>query len=93
MITKEEVAKIALLSKLYLSDEALEAMTTEMASIVAFADTINGAVTDDTTFDNINHLYNVYREDVVVPSYPREAILRNVDGGENGFFPVKRRMP
>lgn len=37
-------------------------------------------------------LKNVFREDTVVPSFPQEEILANVDGGENGYFPVKKRM-
>ena len=43
-------------------------------------------------FDNINNLQNAFREDEVVPSYPRDEILKNVDGGEDGFFPVRKRQ-
>ena len=43
MITKEEVLDIALLSKLYVPEEQLDALTKDMDSILAFADSINAA--------------------------------------------------
>lgn len=90
MVTKEEILKIAKLSKLTVSEEELETLTHDMQQIIAFADTINAAVDESDEFDNINNLSNAFREDVVVPSYDRTQILRNVDGGEDGFFPVKK---
>jgi aspartyl-tRNA(Asn)/glutamyl-tRNA(Gln) amidotransferase subunit C len=90
MVTKEEIQKIAILSKLSVSEEELESLTADMAQIIAFADTINAASEESDDFDNINHLSNVFREDVVVPSYDREKILQNVGGGEEGYFPVKK---
>ena len=60
--------------------------------IIAFADTINAAGAAAGEFDNINNLQNAFREDEVVPSYPRDEILKNVDGGEDGFFPVRKRQ-
>ncbi|MBC8584749.1 Asp-tRNA(Asn)/Glu-tRNA(Gln) amidotransferase subunit GatC [Youxingia wuxianensis] len=91
MVTRDEIMEIALLSKLYVPQEELDQLTEDMANIIAFADTINTAGSDTQEFDNINHLSNVFREDAVVPSYERELILKNVDGGENGYFPVKKR--
>ena len=93
MITREDIQDIALLSKLFVSEEDLDGLTQEMANIIAFADTINNASDEITEeFDNINGLQNAFREDEVVPSYPQADILRNVNGGEDGFFPVKKRM-
>lgn len=92
MITKEEIRKIALLSKLYIEEEQLESLTADMAEIIAFADTINSAFEESRDFDGVTGLKNVFREDTVVPSFPQEEILANVDGGENGYFPVKKRM-
>lgn len=92
MVTREDVQDIALLSKLFVADEDLDSLTQEMANIIAFADTINNASEEITEeFDNINGLQNAFREDEVIPSYPQEEILRNVNGGEDGFFPVKKR--
>ena len=91
-VTKEEILNIALLSKLSVSEKELDALTEDMAGIIAFADTVNAAGDAAEEFDNINNLSNVFREDTVTESYDRELILKNVNGGENGYFPVKKRM-
>lgn len=90
MVTKEEILKIAKLSKLSVTEEELETLTHDMQQIIAFADTINAAVDESDDFDNINQLSNAFREDVVQPSYEQARILQNVDGGEDGFFPVRK---
>ena len=92
MVTREEIAKIAKLAKLSVSEEELDGLTASMSEIIAFADTINAATDGDSGFDTIGGLQNAFREDEVTPSFDRELILKNVDGGEEGFFPVRRRM-
>ncbi len=91
MVTRDDVLSIARLAKLSVPEEELDGLTAEMANIISFADTINAAGAEGEDFDNIGGLSNAFREDEVVPSYPREEILRNVDGGEDGFFAVKKR--
>lgn len=91
MVTREEILKIAKLSKLSVAEEELDALTRDMGEIIAFADTIAGAVAETEDFDLGFGLENVLREDRVVPSWPREDILSNRDGGENGFFHVQKR--
>lgn len=63
----------------------------DMDNIIAFAETISAAQCEQTNFDNINNLSNVLREDVVVPSYDREEILKNAESQDEGYFLVKRR--
>ena len=92
MVTREEILKIAKLSKLSVTEEELDGLTAAMGEIIAFAATINAAGAAAGEFDNINNLQNAFREDEVVPSYPRDEILKNVDGGEDGFFPVRKRQ-
>ena len=92
MVTREEILKIAKLSKLSVTEEELDGLTAAWGEIIAFADTINAAGAAAGEFDNINNLQNAFREDEVVPSYPRDEILKNVDGGEDGFFPVRKRQ-
>ena len=91
-VTKEEILDIALLSKLWVDENELDKLTGDMAGIIAFADTINAVSESADDFDNINNLSNVFREDTVTQSYDRSLILKNVNGGENGYFPVKKRM-
>lgn len=91
MVTHEDVLKIARLSKLEIREDELEAFTKDMDEIINFADTINQATVESSDFDNINHLENVFREDVVVPSLPPEDILRNAESQEDNYFLVKKR--
>lgn len=92
MVTREEIQKIARLAKLSVAEEELDGLTAAMADILSFADTINAAGETTEEFDNINNLQNAFREDEVVPSFDRTQILANVSGGEDGFFPVKKRQ-
>ncbi|MEE1003271.1 MAG: Asp-tRNA(Asn)/Glu-tRNA(Gln) amidotransferase subunit GatC [Acutalibacteraceae bacterium] len=92
MVTKEEIMDIALLSKLHIDDDEIDELTKEMMNIIKFADTINGYDGEVEEFDNINNLSNVFREDVVGESFLQSEILKNVDGGENGYFPVKKKF-
>ncbi len=91
MVTREDVLQMARLSKLYIKEEELDALTKDMDKIIAFAETISAAQCEQTNFDNINNLSNVLREDVVVPSYDREEILKNAESQDEGYFLVKRR--
>lgn len=91
MVTREDVLQMARLSKLYIKEEELDALTKDMDNIIAFAETISAAQCEQTNFDNINNLTNVLREDVVVPSYDKEEILKNAESQDEGYFLVKRR--
>ena len=91
MVTREDVLQMARLSKLHIKEEELDALTKDMDNIIAFAETISAAQCEQTNFDNINNLSNVLREDVVVPSYDREEILKNAESQDEGYFLVKRR--
>ncbi len=91
MVTHEEVQKLAILAKLFVADEELDKLTKDMEEIISFADTINNASVEETNFDNINGLSNVFREDVVIPSFSREDILKNAPDNDEGCFLVKKR--
>ena len=91
MVKREDVLQMARLSKLYIKEEELDALTKDMDNIITFAETISAAQCEQTNFDHINNLSNVLREDVVVPSYDREEILKNAESQDEGYFLVKRR--
>jgi aspartyl/glutamyl-tRNA(Asn/Gln) amidotransferase C subunit len=92
MITRDDILKIAKLSKLSIEDEEIEALTKDMAEIIQFADTINTAVEDENMeFDDISNIINAFHEDEVIESFDSDLILKNRDGGEDGYFLVKRR--
>ncbi|HEX3039187.1 MAG TPA: Asp-tRNA(Asn)/Glu-tRNA(Gln) amidotransferase subunit GatC [Caproiciproducens sp.] len=91
MVTHEEILKIAKLAKLSVSADELVRLTKDMNEIIGFADTINAASSETSDFDNINNLSNAFREDVVIPSYEQEEILKNAPNQEDGYFLVKKR--
>ena len=91
MVTREDVENIALLSKLFVPEEELDALTKDMQEIIDFADTINNASESGECFDNINNLSNVFREDEVVESYKSEEILKNAPEQAEQHFLVRNR--
>ena len=96
MITREEMENIANLSKLYLSEDDFEKMSIEMDGIINFVNQIN-TLNDQYNLENNSNSNadinkNVLREDEIVDSFPRNEILKNVDGGKDGFFYVKKFM-
>jgi aspartyl-tRNA(Asn)/glutamyl-tRNA(Gln) amidotransferase subunit C len=91
MVTREDVENIALLSKLFVSEEDLDSLTQSMQDIINFADEINNAPSNDDDFDNLNNLSNVFREDEVIPSYPAEEILKNAPEQAEQHFLVRNR--
>ncbi len=91
MVTREEIMKIAILSKLFVADDEIDKLTEDMSEIISFADTINNAADEGVEFDNINNLSNVLRDDEVKPSLEREKILLNAKDNDEGCFLVKNR--
>lgn len=94
MVTREEILKIARLSRLSVEESEIEQLILDMEEIIGFAGTINDYITDnDIEFKNINKLINVFHEDEVVESYEGNEILKNREGGKNGYFNIKKSNP
>lgn len=92
MVNTDDIKKIAKLAKLSVDEDEIEELTKDMQEIILFADTINLAMEGEgIEFDDINNIVNAFHEDVVIESYAREEILKNKNGGENGYFLVKRQ--
>ena len=91
MVTREDIENIALLSKLFVDEKDLDALTEEMQKIVAFADTISSVQVNTGEFDNINNLSNAFRADEVRPSLPVEEILSNAPEQAEDHFLVRKR--
>lgn len=90
-ITTDEVKYVANLAKLYVDDAEAEKLTTEMESIINFADMLSEI--DTASIAPTNHamkVQNVFREDVVADSYSREDILKNAPSQEGGCYLVPK---
>ena len=77
-ISRQDVAKVALLARLQLSDAELATMTDQLAQIVGYVDQLSEVDTDAVQpMAHAIELANVFRADVVAPSLPREEALAN----------------
>lgn len=78
-ITKTQVQHIAFLSYLELSEAELDDFSKELSSIVAYIEILNTISTEgiSPTY-HVFSIANVYREDEVRSSLPREQLLRSV---------------
>lgn len=98
-VTREEILKIARLARLSVEEDQLDSLTADMGRIIAFADAVSaarvggdgtpageGGEPDDGCGEPVP-----LREDTAAPSFPREEILQNAGGGENGFFCLPKR--
>lgn len=77
-ITRQDVEKVALLGRLSLSDGELATMSEQLASIVGYVDHL--AQVDTEGVEPMAHAVeqsNVFRDDVVEMSLPREEALVN----------------
>lgn len=77
-LSPDEVAKVALLARLRLSPEELATFTGQLNSIVEFVAQLQEP--DTSQVEPLAHgveVRNVFRDDVVAPSLPRDAALAN----------------
>ena len=77
-LTRSDVEKVALLARLRLTDAELGTMTEQLTQIVGYVDQL--AEVDTEGVEPMAHaveVTNVFADDVVQPSLPREAALAN----------------
>ena len=91
MITKEDLATVAHLSRLSIATDEEENYMKDLNDIVAYVDKLSDLPTDDvmpTTY--ALSVENVFRDDEPRPSLSREEALQNAPEEENGYFKVPR---
>ena len=88
-ITRDDVAKVASLARLTLTDEELELYTGQLQSILDHARDVEALQLDDVP--PTSHpipLSDVTRPDEVTPSLDRDEVLREAPAAEDGMFRV-----
>ena len=86
-----EVQRVAKLARIGLSDDEASRMSVELGAIVGFVEQLQAVdVSDTLPTDQVTGLVDVWREDVVVPSMPREELLANAPAQKDGYIVVKR---
>ena len=88
-LTKEAVTKVALLSRLKLSDAELELFTTQLGQVLGYVELLNELSTNDVEpMAHVAEIANVFRPDELQPSLPRADALANAPKSDGKFFVV-----
>lgn len=88
-VTTEQIKHVAELARLKLTDEEVEALG--MEAIIEFANKLSELDAEQIAPTNhVSDIYNVFREDVEVPSYNRDDILKNAPAKARGCVLVPK---
>ena len=86
-----EIGHIALLARLELSEEEKDLFSRQLGSIIQYIEKLNELDTESVEpTAHILPLYNVFREDAVQPSLPREMALQNAPERNEQFYRVPK---
>lgn len=92
-IGKDLIQHIANLSMLNLSDEEVEKYTKDMEQIVEFANSINNVDTTSVQESNfVSDAKNVFREDVIKPSFDKDELLSNAPSSNGEAYSIPNVM-
>jgi aspartyl-tRNA(Asn)/glutamyl-tRNA(Gln) amidotransferase subunit C len=90
-ITFEEVEHVAELARLKVGAEEIQNLTEQMNRILLYMEKLNELDTNGVaTTSHIVELVNVFREDSVEESLPREQTLKNAPEASESEFIVPR---
>jgi aspartyl-tRNA(Asn)/glutamyl-tRNA(Gln) amidotransferase subunit C len=88
-LTTEQVRHVAELARLGLSDEELEALASQLSTILDYIDMLEQLDTSAIPpTAQVGELADVMRDDAVRPSLGQEAALSNASSAEDGYFRV-----
>lgn len=88
-LTREEVAKVAFLGRLKLSEVELADFTLKLGKVLGYVELLNEVDTEGVTpMVHAVELSNVFRRDEIAPSLPREEALMNAPKTDGRFFLV-----
>jgi aspartyl-tRNA(Asn)/glutamyl-tRNA(Gln) amidotransferase subunit C len=90
-ITIDEVNKIALLARLDMTEEEAAICAEQMDTILTYMDTLNELDTSsvEPMYSPVDHV-SVFRDDKVVQTTSREAILDNAPEEDGRYFIVPK---
>jgi aspartyl-tRNA(Asn)/glutamyl-tRNA(Gln) amidotransferase subunit C len=90
-LTLEQVDHVALLARLELTPDEREKLAHDLNSILDHFERLQEIDTTGLAPTNqVIPMANVLREDIVRPSLPRDAFLREAPESREGFFVVPR---
>ncbi len=91
IISREDVLKVAKLSRLKLSEEEISLYTEQLEKILEYMEKLKEVDTRgiSPTFYPLP-LENVWREDREIPPLPRDKVLQNAPRRKENYFKVPR---
>lgn len=90
-ITRDEVAHLASLARLKLTDDELDHYSEQLAAILDSVASVSEVAADDVpATSHPVPMINVFRDDVVVPGLTREQVLSGAPASEDNKFRVPR---
>jgi aspartyl-tRNA(Asn)/glutamyl-tRNA(Gln) amidotransferase subunit C len=88
-LSRQDVEKVSLLGRLLLSGAELELMTTQLAGIVAYVESLGELNTENVEpMAHAVDVANVFSPDELRPSLPRQAALANAPHHDDEFYRV-----
>ena len=88
-LSRDDVAHVALLARLGLSDDEMERYGTQLDAILRAIDKLNEVDTSTVAETaQVGGLVNVWRDDVQQPSIGAERALANAPDSDDGLFRV-----
>ena len=88
-LTRQDVTKVALLSRLKLTDAEIDLFTTQLGQVLGYVELLNEL--DTSAVEPMAHateIANVFRDDELISSLPRAAALANAPKSDGQFFVV-----
>lgn len=92
-IDRNTVEYVAELSKIALTEAEKDKMIVQLRELVSYFEMLSLLDTKDT--EPLSHVFsttNVLREDIVKPSFDREAILENAPSNNGEYFVVPKTL-
>lgn len=84
-ISKDQVKHVAHLARLAITEEEAELFTSQLDSIITFAEQLNELDTENVQpTTHVLHMKNVLREDVPAKGLPVEEVLKNAPDHKDG---------
>ncbi len=90
-VSLKDVEKIAVLARLYITEEEKEKYTGQLNVILGYMEQLNKV--DTSSVEPLSHpfeLSNVFRDDEVQPSLPVDEALKNAPDKSGNYFKVPK---
>jgi aspartyl-tRNA(Asn)/glutamyl-tRNA(Gln) amidotransferase subunit C len=88
-LTRADVEKVSLLGRLLLSEPELDTMTSQLTRVVGYVEQL--AEVDTASVQPMAHaveMHNVFRDDLLAASLPRDAALSNAPKRDSECYRV-----